>query len=63
MNMWNSNTDELIELTIDFLPEPWKTMCENQEIFTDSVPDDVLFKAMEKAEQGFFSSAIDAAEY
>ena len=62
MNIWNSDTDELMSLATDFLPEPWKTMVENEEIFMDSVPDEILFSAMGKAEVEFITHKIDSAE-
>lgn len=45
MSYWSHHPEELEELTIRNLPEPWKTQVEEEEIYLTDVPQDLVFEA------------------
>ena len=62
MSFWSHNPELLDELTIKFLPDPWKSQIENDEINLNDVPDDVIGKAMTAGEEDFWADQIEAAK-
>lgn len=61
MSYWSHHPEELESVTIDSLPEPWKSMVENGEMEFEDVPEDILYEAMEEGVVGFWGDRIDEA--
>ncbi len=59
MSYWSHNVEKLDEITINFLPEPWKTQVELGEIELYDVPDDIKFKAMREGEEDYWAGLTD----
>ncbi len=62
MSFWSHNPELLDELTIKFLPEPWKSQMESGEINIGDVPDNIIGKAMTLGEEDFWADQIEAAK-
>ncbi len=61
MSYWNKHPEKLDEITIDFLPEPWKTQVKSEEIELCDVPEDVRFKAMQEGEEDYWAGITSHA--
>ena len=59
---WASDNPELLEeLTVDNLPEPYKTLVESGQMNYEDVPQDVMFEAMDEGIAGYWGDRIDEA--
>jgi len=63
MSYWNKHPEKLEEITIDFLPEPWKTRVKSEEIELDTVPEDIRFKAMTEGTEDYQANLVDQAMF
>jgi hypothetical protein len=61
MSYWSHNPELLEEITIKFLPEPWKSQVENGDILLSEVPSDIHDKAMLEGEKDYWGDQIDKA--
>jgi hypothetical protein len=61
MSFGSRNPELLDEITIDALPEPWKTMVIEDEIDLYAVPDHIYGKAMSDGLANYWSKQIDDA--
>ena len=55
MSYWSHNPEKLKEVTINALPEPWRTEVKSYDILLDDVPDDIRHKAMMKGTEDYFA--------
>jgi hypothetical protein len=61
MSYWSHHPELLDEITIKFLPEPWKSRVENDEIELFDVPCKIMYKAMDEGTEDYWGSKIDEA--
>lgn len=61
MSYWSHHPEELDEVTTNFLPEPWKSQVENDEIGLSDVPEDIRFKAMDEGVEDYWAGKVDQA--
>ena len=62
MSYWSHNVEELDRITIEALPEPWKSRCENGDIYVDDVPQSIRLNAMDIGIKNYWSDRIDEAD-
>ena len=62
MSYWSHHPEELEQITVDNLPEPYKSMVENGEMDWEDVPQDVLFESMDEGVAEYWGNRIDEAE-
>ena len=62
MSYWSHHPEKLDEITINFLPEPWKSRCNAGDIEVYDVPEEIRDKAMDKGVEDYWASRADEAE-
>lgn len=55
MSYWNDCPEELEQVTIDSLPEPWKSKVKAEKISLSDVPKEVAHKAMVEGTENYFA--------
>lgn len=59
MSYWSHNPELLEEVTAKYLPEPWKSQMENEEINIGDVPSDIVDKAMAQGTENYWADQAD----
>lgn len=62
MSYWSHHPEELEEVTVENLPEPYKSMVENEEMYYGDVPQDILGKAMDEGVADYWGNLVDEAQ-
>lgn len=59
MSYWSHNPELLEEVTIKYLPEPWKSQIEIGDINIGDVPSDIVDRAMAQGTESYWADLVD----
>jgi hypothetical protein len=62
MSYWSHHPEKLDEITMENLPEPWKTWVMDGSVALCDVPSEILDKAANYGEADYWGNKFDEAE-